>query len=719
MKTYKETVLANESWKEQPNSMFPTELLNEKSLENQELDKPLVVIDKTEFNASGMWIKPSSFTDLLAVLNDIGGLGLGKAKIVVGNTEVGIETRFKHSVYPVLVNPSESIEELFGLEFKEDRLVLGSCCPLSKIQETCGTVGKENRDLSRTLLPIHDMLRWFASTQIRNVACLGGNLVTASPISDMNPLLAAMGAKLILTSASDGGVLSRRCLNVSDFFVKYRTVDLSPTEVVERVEIPFLAKVFDYVKAFKQARRREDDISIVTSGMRIKLKVEGGKFVIVAVALAFGGMAPTTIMALNTSKSMIGCEFCEATFRNAKELLLQELLLPETVPGGQASYRMTLAASFLHKFFLQVAEEVTHDIEQIEENPLLFAGNLPAVPVIDSREGSVVHGFLSEAKPRFYGVQKFPNPKVASGLEDKILPRKGDANTIQVGELGKAATHMSGALHCTGEAVYTDDVPLPPGTLQGCLVLADRCGVVFESMDTKSALAIPGVVSIVTCKDIEELGGHNEIGPVIHDEKVFLQPGDMVATVGQVLGICVAESLELAEAGARATKIAYKETSEKIIVSVEDAISANSFFEMCRHKIIRGNVQAIDELHAPGTDTNEPKPGDIVKVSGTFHSGAQEHFYLEPNSTLVVPGDADTTLTIYSSTQAPTKTQMCCADVTGTQASKVAVHVKRLGGGFGGKETRSVFASCACAVAAKRLCRPVRLTLGRDTDMSE
>lgn len=171
----------------------------------------------------------------------------------------------------------------------EENLVIGACCPLSTIQHECEILGA-NPDLTRTVMPIHDMLRWFASTQIRNVACLGGNLVTASPISDMNPMLAAMGATLTLSSLDDKGEVMRRQVKVSDFFLKYRVVDLQPTEVVECIKVPVLGKVMEYLRPFKQARRREDDISIVTAGMKMKLAVKDSKFVIAEAALAYGGM---------------------------------------------------------------------------------------------------------------------------------------------------------------------------------------------------------------------------------------------------------------------------------------------------------------------------------------------------------------------------------------------------------------------------------------------
>ena len=598
-------------------------------------------------------------------------------------------------------------------------MTIGACTSLSTIQHECGMLGKDPT-LARTLMPIHDMLRWFASAQIRNVACLGGNLVTASPISDMNPMLASMGAKLVLSSLGEDGSISRRTKNVADFFVKYRTVDILPTEIVEKIEVPILAKVFEYVKPFKQARRREDDISIVTSGMRIQMTPDGENFLIKDIALSFGGMAPKTVMATDTAKSMIGSTFSRETFTKAQEVLMKELNLPEDVPGGQAAYRMTLAASFLYKFYISVLEELKKDLESIAADPLAFASvpsPLPGLPELSEEEASGATNFLSAEKPSFSGSQAYPAPKVITGLEGDILPNVDGVRQVGAASaVGKGSVHQSGPLHCTGEAVYTDDIPPPPGMLHGALILAKECGVTFDSIDLESGYCIPGVVKICTVEDISILGGDNSMGPIVHDETVFLPFGETVAMVGQVLGIVVAETLESAELAARMISVKYGSTREKVVMSIENAIEANSFYENTRHKVTRGDASFMDSLRNQA-ETQGAKVGDVVKVSGTFHSGAQEHFYLETNSTLVVPSEGDTHLTVFASTQAATKTQNFCASSTGTPAAKVVCRVKRLGGGFGGKETRSVFASCAAAVAAKRTSRPVRLTLARNVDM--
>jgi xanthine dehydrogenase/oxidase len=235
-------------------------------------------------------------------------------------------------------------------------------------------------------------------------------------------------------------------------------------------------------------------------------------------------------------------------------------------------------------------------------------------------------------------------------------------------------------------------------------------------MNIEPALKLPGIVKICSADDIAALGGKNVLGPIVYDETVFLPLGSTVGMVGQVLGIVVAETLESAELAARMVEVKYGTSDEKVVISIENAIEAGSFYENTRHKVTRGDAAFMDNLRTL-PESQEAKVGDIVKVSGTFHSGAQEHFYLETNSTLVIPSEGDTNLTIYCSTQAATKTQKFCASSTGTPASKVVCRVKRLGGGFGGKETRTVFASCAAAVAAKCTGRPVRLTLARNIDM--
>jgi len=741
-------------WWDQPNDMFPKELLwidddgndNGKSVYDQ-LSKPLKVVD-TSIHNGGTWYKPNTFEELLDLFREFSDSssnntnGGGGIKMVVGNTEVGIETKFKHASYPTMVHPSKDIDTLHDIFSTKEWFHIGGCSALGDLQEFCHnamTTTRDSRREQRTAKPIHDMLRWFASTQIRNVACLGGNLVTASPISDMNPMLCSLGATVVLASRprSDGGIVRRR-VNVSEFFIGYRTVEKSDMEVIERVDVPLLQDRFEYCFPFKQARRREDDISIVTSGMRIKLRpatddINGSRiWEIEDIAISFGGMAPKTVMARKTMNVLIGKRFALSSFEDARKVLQDEFQMPDDVPGGQAKYRLTLACSFLHRFYLNCVDELTKDValENVE------SVSYPPVPVIDDEEECGVGGFVGSKKPSITGLQTYPVPKVAAGLEVEHLDMKSGSCDLPLAavaaaaaatakssseeftkqtnnSVGQPATHASGPLHCTGEAIYTDDIPAPANLLHGSLILASKCHASLASINAGPALSIPGVAGVFTSDDIEKMGGDNKMGPILLDDVTFLPVGEKVEFVGQVLGVVVAVSQEIAEKGARAVAVEYTDDVEgKAIVSIEEAINAESFWTDFRHEMKRGGN--VDDI----LTVSEVDGKRLVVVEGSIRSGGQEHFYLEPNSTLAVPSESATNLTIYASTQAPTKTQDFCARVTNTPAAKVVVRMKRMGGAFGGKETRSVFVSAAAAVAAKLTNRPVRVTLNRDTDMA-
>ena len=446
-----------------------------------------------------------------------------------------VETKFKHAVYPRMIHPSESIHTLYDIFSTETNFHIGACSALSLLQQKClefmkaPTSNSLSLKQSRTAKPMHDMLRWFASTQIRNVACLGGNLATASPISDMNPLLAAMGATLVLASRpTANGAITRRHIPVSDFFVGYRTVEKHSHEVIERVDVPLVKSKFEYVSPFKQARRREDDISIVTSGMRIVVSAGKTSWIVEDIVIAYGGMAPKTVLAHATMKAIIGKPLEEDTFVQARLELQKEFRMPDDVPGGQSQYRLTLACSFLYKFFLYCVGELQKDVKKLVDEGSR-TDEFPLVPSIEKEEESGVGGFVSAQKPSIGGEQKFPAPKVAVGLEAThfdgdsakkteiplaaVAAAKSSDNTDSI-IVGQPATHASGPLHCTGEAAYTDDIPAPENLLHGSLILASKCHAPFVAIDVSPAFQIPGVAAAFTHDDIVKIGGDNRMGPI-------------------------------------------------------------------------------------------------------------------------------------------------------------------------------------------------------------
>jgi len=213
------------------------------------------------------------------------------------------------------------------------------------------------------------------------------------------------------------------------------------------------------------------------------------------------------------------------------------------------------------------------------------------------------------------------------------------------------------------------------------------------------AKTFPGVERLVTFQDI---AGENQVSSIgANDEQLFAT--DSVTWVGQPLGVVLARSHDDATRAANALQAHVKYANVRTpLVATKDAVAANSFFPLV-HKLETGDVE-----QAFATSEHV--------VSGEIEIGGQEHFYLEPNVTIATPSE-DGEIEIVTSTQNPTKTQYVVSNVLGTPATRTVVRTKRIGGGFGGKETRSIFISAAAAVAAQVTGKPVRMVLDRNVDM--
>ncbi|OQS02432.1 xanthine dehydrogenase [Thraustotheca clavata] len=615
------------------------------------------------------WFRPSSLKELLAVKKIH-----PNAKISVGNTELAIEIKLKHMVYPVMISVS-NVPELHALRSTPSGMYIGAAVPLTRLTTFCKKTVVEPAQ-TPTLKAIVMMLKWFASQQIRNVACLGGNLATASPIADMNPLLASMGAVLNVASAT-----STRQIPVMDFFVAYRKVALEPNEIIISIYVPYTKK-FEYVFPFKQAKRREDDISIATAGLRLALKLKKQNWIVHDACFVFGGMGPTIKRAVLTEKMIKGKEFSMPTIMNACATLGKEFTLPVTVPGGMAAYRTTLSVSFLYKGCLQIAKSL---------------GANKGIPsslwtTLDPREYSATKSYMTVHRPVSRGTQHFGIEK--GGL---MTSKHEPMPATDRAPVGNPLMHRSAYLQVSGEAKYVDDMDNIHNVVHGALVLSSVAHANIVSIDAAEALKMDGVVAFLDAKVFKNMD-RNALGPVIHDEECFAS--STVVTAGQPLGIILATTHEKAVKAAEKVKVEYSTLPS--IVSIKEAIAAQSFHTK-GHKLERGDIAA-------GFATS------AVIIEGESFMGGQEHFYLETNACYVTPME-DGGINVVSSTQATTKTQMCIAHCLGIPAHKVVSSVKRLGGGFGGKETRSVFVACAAAVAAQHLRRPVRLLLERQVDM--
>ena len=270
-----------------------------------------------------------------------------------------------------------------------------------------------------------------------------------------------------------------------------------------------------------------------------------------------------------------------------------------------------------------------------------------------------------------------------------------DSPATIIGGVGATLRHDSAIKHVTGAATYIDDMPEIAGTLHAFLVKSPLACGELRGIDTAEALQSPGVVTIATVSDIP---GINDIAPIIRGEPLLAK--NAIEFVGHPIACVVAESFAAARDAAALVKIDIAEHTP--VLTIAEALAAESY--VAKPQVMkRGDAQrAIDK--APH------------RLNGKFSIGGQDHFYLEGQIALAVPQE-DRDMLVYSSTQNPTEVQHGVARVLGLALGDVAVEVRRMGGGFGGKESQATIVAALAALCADKTGRPVKLRLNRDDDM--
>lgn len=605
-------------------------------------------------NDKKIWFRPTKLDQLLALKD-----AYPSAKLVGGASEVQVEVRFKNSDFAVSVYVSD-IPELKHTKLPSDaeldsaqEIVVAANTPLTELEAICKQVYAKLGKRAMVLEALRKQLRYFAGRQIRNVASLAGNIATASPISDANPVLLAAGAVLEAVSKKQGSM----DLPMSNFFVAYRTTSLPIDAALHRIRIPLPPKGGkEVLKAYKQAKRKDDDIAIVTAAFRVRLD-DGG--MVEDVRIVYGGMAPMTKESPKTQSALVGKPwFHSETLDSALNALLEDYDLPYGVPGGMADYRKTLTLSLFFRFWHESTAEF-------------------GLGDVDKEIINEIHRGIS------------------SGWRD-------DHNPYEKRVVGKQIAHLSALKQCTGEAEYVDDMPRLDRELFGGLVLSAKAHAEILSVDWQPALEMAGVVGYIDRYSIP--ADANIWGSIKKDEPFFAE--DKVLSHGQVIGMVYGESALIAQAAARAVKVEYKVLPP--ILTIDEAIQAESFFP--HGKFLRKGLAVEDRMSEVWAQCDKI-------FEGVSRLGGQEHFYLETNAALSIPSGEDGAMEVWSSTQNTMETQEFVSAVLGVPSNRVNARVKRMGGGFGGKESRSVPFAVYTAIAARKEKRPVRIMLNRDEDM--
>lgn len=276
-----------------------------------------------------------------------------------------------------------------------------------------------------------------------------------------------------------------------------------------------------------------------------------------------------------------------------------------------------------------------------------------------------------------------------------------DAAMLEAGaRVGVGVPHESAHLHVTGRAAYTDDVPERAGTLHAALGLSPVAAGRLVAIDRERLLALPGVVAVFTASDIP---GVNDCGPVIHDDPI-LADGEL-RHLGQPVFVVVATGRELARRAAEHAREVLTIEAAAPVLTAREAHARGQYVLEPAHLVRESAEGALAKTLASAPH----------RLRGTLSLGGQEQFYLEGQVSYAIPTENDGML-VLCSTQHPSEMLHVVAHALGWRSHQVVVECRRMGGGFGGKESQSALFACVTAIAAQRLQRPVKLRLDRDDD---
>jgi xanthine dehydrogenase/oxidase len=505
-------------------------------------------------------------------------------------------------------------------------------------------------------------LNLIANTQVRSAGSWAGNLRLAATHVDFPSDFLTLGSAYRCTVqwGSPSGT------KIMDFPTAVRYTPAAD-EVLLNCVLPW-GQHNQFFDSYKVAARHQNAHALVNGAFNVFFDPQSG--LVSDASIIFGGVQRGLLSCDKTVAALLNQPWNAATL--AAVLPILEV---ECTPGpdppltsfliASPAYRCSLATTLFFKFFIT---QYTASGKTLPARLVSAAGHFE--------------------RPVSSGVQAFvPDPSEAP-VSDPI-PK------------------LSGILQTSGEAKYSNDEPIRPGTVFAAYVMSSQPVGTIQSIDASAALAVHGVVAFFSASDIARLGGVNSCGMFPGDEEVWASTS--VGYVGQPIGIVVADTPAIAEKAAKLVQVAYGAAAAPPIFSIQEAIAANSYLV---------DNQYIS--HLPNIISGDVDKGfaasDFV-LDGVFETGFQAHFYME-TQTAVAHWEENDVLRVYSSTQGAADCRATVATVLNVPANKVIVCANRMGGAFGGKLTRGRPVAASVALAAKILRRPVRMQLSRNDDLT-
>jgi xanthine dehydrogenase molybdopterin binding subunit/xanthine dehydrogenase small subunit len=583
--------------------------------------------------------------------------------IVSGGTELGVQ-RNKRGLEPTTILSLAGLGELAKISRDGNVLSVGANVTWRQLQA-----------FSRDTLPeIHALTLRFGSPQIRNVATLVGNIAHGSPVADSLCLLLIVGAQLELI-----GARGTRRVGIDGFYRGPKQTVLAADEFITWVLIP-LPPRDEIVKLYKISKRKEMDVSTFRAAIRVARKGD----TIGSAAIAYSGVGPTARRLPQTEAFLAGRPFSEATFREAGKRARAEVE-PISDVRGSRDFRLQLAENVLLKFYDQVSELVRENGSS-ERN----GSERLSQKVFVGCSVSTDPGCLTE-----FGVHRAPYETENVALRTTCLAYGSSGPSDPYTLAGQSIPHESAHAHVTGQAVYLDDIPPTRNELLVEFVGSPTAHARIVAIDMAEAARIEGIAGVFTAADVP---GDNRFGPIFHDEELLA--ASEYHHIGQPIVALAGES----RAALRAARAAIRIELEPLapVLTIDEAIAGRHFIGPTR-QIARGDATAAltQAEHV---------------LEGTFRTGGQEHFYLETQAALAIPGESGQ-ITVHSSTQNPSEIQDVVAHCLGLRQNQVVCICNRMGGGFGGKESQAAHPALLAALVAFRTGRPSRIVYPRHLDM--
>ncbi|KAK3793075.1 hypothetical protein RRG08_038580, partial [Elysia crispata] len=502
------------------------------------------------------WYRPLTLKDLGKILQQHKTHSI---KMMFGNTASGI---FKYEGPFEVYIDLRSVKELHVFKDNKTSLVFGAGTTLGKFRKRLIEYGEKPGFHYFPRVVRH--LNVLASVLVRNAGSMAGNLMIKHTHpwfpSDLFTMLEAIGAKVDIFNSKDGKVTKHTLMEF------LRNVDMK-LKAITAIEVPSWSSR-DHFRSFKITPRWQNAHAYINAAFKIpvdKRKIVGRPNIVV------GGVSGEMVHASKTEAFLENKTLNDEVVNAALKTMFEEIQPEALEVGGSPQYRRQLSVNLLYKTLLEVYQ------------PMKF---------------SLQSGALSMERPLSSGLQTYQQKS------DKL-------------PVGQGMPKKTAPLQVTGEAVYTNDMTTFKDELQASFVLTTIAKGKIDKIDTSEALKIPGVIGFIGADDISPDGLNNSIPinyPLLpYKDELFVS--ENIDYAGKPVGLVLAETQALAEEGARAVKVTYKDV-EKPIIDLKDAVERKSFHEGCSETKQRGDVEAGFKEAA-------------YVVEGECEMGTQYHFYIE------------------------------------------------------------------------------------------